>query len=383
MRYTYIKYGDVVDELRKTGAEPSTIPSGGPGTFTASFLHMVGKNPALLISWGMSSGKDELLKIGSIEAQTYKRPRGILKIFASIKMIGRLIKFRPEVVICVHDGPGLWATYLACLLLRTPFVHSRQRAIKVEGDSWRRRASAVIDCFVIRRAAWVVCHGPFTRDQLVKAGVLESRIIEFDIHFDDIMEEAKKASVKTAEDKGSSRSKILFIGRMEESKGVFELLDACIPVLKSHADIDLVYVGQGDAVQPLQERVKNEDLASQVSFTGRIPHDQIGVHLKTAAFLVTPTRRGLEGWPMAALEGQAMGVPVIAPDAGPFPFMIKDGVNGLLFTSDSVTDLHRKIVQMLDAPLLRDKLSRGAIETSERRAQTAISFGEALKLACE
>jgi glycosyltransferase involved in cell wall biosynthesis len=81
---------------------------------------------------------------------------------------------------------------------------------------------------------------------------------------------------------------------------------------------------------------------------------------------------------MAALEGLAVGVPVIAPQAGPFPFMITRGVNGLLFEVNSVTDLRRTLEQILDDTLLRASLARGALEYENRRAASCITFGDAL-----
>lgn len=383
MRYAYIKYGDVVNEVRNAGPDPDSVPKGGPGTFTASFLQVVGENPALLISWGRPDKRSEKYEVGSIKAYTYRRPHRLLKTAAAIKIFVRLLAFRPDLTLCVHDGPGLWATFLACNILGVPFFHSRQRAIRVGGDSWRRRATAVIDSFVLRRAAGVVCHGPFARSQLVEIGVSNSRIIEFDIHFDDIFDAMRESSNAEASEQlyKPRYKKVVFLGRIEESKGVFELLDACVPIFETRQEVELVYVGDGGGLLPLKARVEREGLSARVKFTGRIPHEQIGSQLGNATVLVTPTRRGLEGWPMAALEGLALGVPVIAPSAGPFPFMIEDGVNGLLFLSDSVSDMREKISRLLDDPEFRHKLSRGALEISRQRATQAISFGEALKQA--
>jgi glycosyltransferase involved in cell wall biosynthesis len=383
MKFAYIKYGDVVEELKKIGPAPATAPKSGPLTFIGGFLRMVSINPALLISWDIRSHRNKRVKIGRIEAFAYRRPKGMLKIVAALNIFAKLIAFRPRMVLCVHDGPGLWAALAACHLTGATLLHSRQRAIKAMGDSWRRRLSAKIDSFVIRQAAGVICHGPFTRHQLIEIGVPESRIVEFDVRLDGFMNAAHRISGIAGKREKSEPERIFFLGRVEPSKGVFELLEACIPLLKASSNLYLTFVGQGAALPVLQNIVKKEGLISRIAFTGAIPHDQMAAQLGLATALVTPTRRGLEGWPMAALEGMAMGVPVIAPAAGPFLFMIKDGRNGLLYKPDSVTELRKKIKKLLDDPVLRQKLAFGAIETSAKRTQNIKDFGEALRLACE
>jgi glycosyltransferase involved in cell wall biosynthesis len=381
MKYAYIKYGDVVDELEKVGPSPTKVPLSGPLTFISGFLRMVGDNPALLISWTRNDWNSRS-EVGHIQAYAYKRPKSLLKFATAFRMFGQLIRFRPDIVLCVHDGPGLWAAFLVCRLLGTALLHSRQRAIKVAGDSWRRRASAKIDGFVIRHAKGVICHGPFTRHQLIEIGVSASRIIEFDVRFDEFISSQTSASGVSGAQPDTDRRKILFLGRMEASKGIFELLEASIPLLKARSDVDLCFVGQGAALQHLQQRVSNEGMDSRIFFTGPLPHNQVSAQLRSATLLAAPTRRGLEGWPMAALEGLAMGVPVVAPDAGPFPFMIEDGFNGLLYTDGQIADLRKKIESILDDPGLRDKLAIGAEKTAAARAETVKDFGTALDRAC-
>lgn len=382
MRYAYIKYGDVVEELKKIGPAPDTIPVGGPATYIANFLYLIGRNPALLISWDLSGDRKRRAQVGAIKAYTYRRPRALLKLAAAADIFVRLIAFQPDVVLCVHDGPGLWAAFLACRLLRAPLLHSRQRAVWVEGDSWHKRVMAMIDGLAIRRAARVICHGPFARHQLIEMGVSESKIIEFSAHFDDLIAALRDTEAVKSEPQVSGGRKILFLGRVEESKGVLELFEACIPILSCRRDVDLIYVGNGGALPVLQQRAVKAGLPSRVAFAGMIPHDEVGKQLKTATVLVAPTRRGLEGWPKAVREGLAMGVPVIAPAAGPFPFIVEDGVNGLLYAADSVFDLQKKIERILDEPDLRQVLSRGAIDRSRRAALSARSFADALRMAC-
>lgn len=382
MRYAYIKYGNAVEELRQIGPQPGTVPKSGPMTFLANFLKVVGNNPAMVISWDNSISHFEKKNYKNIEANTYRRPVGFMKIFFGIQIFFKLIRFRPDIVLCVHDGPGLWASYLACRALCKKLIHSRQRAINVPGDKWHRRVTGFIDGFVIRKSEGVICHGPFTMHQLKVKGVSENKIIEFDVNFDRFLEIQSKHIRNKNVSNTNNKFELIFLGRVESSKGVFELLQACMPIFKSKNDVFLTFIGEGSALGSLREHVNNKKMGSRIFFTGKIPHNEVSFKLNKGYLLVTPTRRGLEGWPMAALEGLAMGIPVVAPNAGPFPFMIQDGVNGLLFKPDSVVDMRRKIEMLINNPPLRDRLSLCAKEAILKRKNLKIpDFGSALQLA--
>jgi glycosyltransferase involved in cell wall biosynthesis len=67
---------------------------------------------------------------------------------------------------------------------------------------------------------------------------------------------------------------------------------------------------------------------------------------------------------MSAMEALAMEVPVIAPDYGPFPYLIENGVNGLLFKVDDVNDLRKKLKVICEDGLL-SKLKLGAKEKNK------------------
>jgi len=376
MKYAYIKYGNVVEELKQIGTKPKCVPKNGPLTFLSNFLKIIDGAPAIILSWDKAGEFNQKSKNGAIEAFSYKKPRGLNKFIGGLKIFLDLIRFKPNVILCVHDGPGLWMAFLVSKILRIPIIHSRQRAINAVGDRLHRRIIATIDAQVIKNANGVICHGPFTRQQLLDVGVNKDRIIEFDVKFDIHHEDKAKDIINHL------KKEIVFLGRIEASKGVFELLEASLPLLNAYDDICLTFIGHGTAVQKLQERAEKEEKSSKINFTGAIPHEQVIKRLRQAYILVTPTRRGLEGWPMAALEGIAAGVPVVGPNTGPFPFMIEDGINGFLFKHDSIIDLRAKIQKIIDNEAVRKMLSEGcAIMFQKRKNEGVKDFGEALDLA--
>ena len=115
---------------------------------------------------------------------------------------------------------------------------------------------------------------------------------------------------------------------------------------------------------------------------GRIPHGELVGLLKKAKVLVTPTQGHFpEGRCMSAMEGLVMGVPVIAPDFGPFPYLVHHEVNGLLYETNSVEALKRRIQQIVEDDRLYEELRAGAQLTAKQLIRPSLTFGEAIDCA--
>ena len=144
---------------------------------------------------------------------------------------------------------------------------------------------------------------------------------------------------------------VLAVGRYTHQKG-FDLL------LKAWRMIDtkgwsLRIAGSGE---PL------EDIPSNV-ITG--PAADIVEEYRNAAFLVMSSR--YEGLPMALLEAQAAGLPVVSfvCKCGPRD-VITDGVDGILVPEGDVERLAKEMKRLMDDIELRRKMGAAAFRHSER-----------------
>jgi colanic acid/amylovoran biosynthesis glycosyltransferase len=105
--------------------------------------------------------------------------------------------------------------------------------------------------------------------------------------------------------------KILFVGRVVRSKGVYELLDAAASL---DFDWELVYVGDPTEESLLTEKAEAKGIADRVHFTDLVSPEEIPSFLAGADVLVNPSYT--EGLPTTVLEAALLGVPVIATDVG-------------------------------------------------------------------
>ncbi len=385
LRIAYVKNGDAVDQVKRLVSLTDKPPTNGPDAFIADFLRHYSATSLLIMSRGNVNG---VFNKGHIQARVFSKSGGtiskrFLLAWASAKILFHMIRFRPNRILCGSTGGVLWASYLASKLFSVPLVHSRHNQVSVDGANWIRRLRAKVDYWVIRRANAVICHGPFLRDQIIEIGVPTQKVFEFDVHFDLSLYE-KNHQVGTTEALSKSDKVLLYVGRIESNKGVIDLLNACRSYLQQYPSLKLVYVGRGAALERLRIEVEKTSLQDKVILLGHMEHDQLLGIIQASMALISPTRRQFpEGRCMAAMEGLVMGVPVVAPDFGPFPYLVSHEQNGLLFHTDSINDLKNNIGRLLSDKKLYEKLKRGAQESGRQMAESPQSFGNAVEQAFE
>jgi len=117
----------------------------------------------------------------------------------------------------------------------------------------------------------------------------------------------------------------LFVGRLEPQKGVDVLLTAAAEAACAASPLTLWIVGDGSERAALEERARTlASPALAVRFLGAV-HDPSPYYAAADAFAL-PSR--WEGLPLALLEAQAAGLPVVATDAGGITEALVDGVAG-------------------------------------------------------
>lgn len=138
----------------------------------------------------------------------------------------------------------------------------------------------------------------------------------------------------------------LYLGRLAPEKGLDLLAEAWRKVARG---TPLLIAGDGP------ERTRVEDWAGAtpgVEYLGRRTPAECARLLEGARALVVPSR-WYETFALVVVEAFAAGVPPIGPAHGPFPELIRDGRNGLLFDPGSAAGLGAAI----DRLALDEKLS--------------------------
>ncbi len=155
---------------------------------------------------------------------------------------------------------------------------------------------------------------------------------------------------------------VLFIGRLVKSKGLAYLLKAFQEVSVTIPSV-LIIVGDGPERKHLEDDVKRRQLENRVVFVGK--RAEVRDFLLAADLFVLPSL--YEGFPLSLLEAMASGKPVLATKVGAIPFIIQDGVNGILAEPGNAEQLSKGIKLLLEQPDLRARMGHNAFETVKRR----------------
>ncbi|MEO0793780.1 MAG: glycosyltransferase family 4 protein [Verrucomicrobiota bacterium] len=116
--------------------------------------------------------------------------------------------------------------------------------------------------------------------------------------------------------------KIAFVGRLVPYKGAVTLLEAAIPLLKTHR-VHLDIIGDGSEMGRLKDLVAVHHLEESVNLLGWIPHEQLHERLRQSDVFAFPSVREFGGG--VVLEAMALGLaPVVADYAGPTELLPED-----------------------------------------------------------
>lgn len=134
--------------------------------------------------------------------------------------------------------------------------------------------------------------------------------------------------------------RVLFLGRIRDKKGVFDLIDAMAVVRRSVPNAELVLAGDGD-VALARQRADALGLGDAVRLPGWLEGEAKFEAIRRSDVMALPSY--FEGFPIGVLEAMAMGSLVVATRVGGIPDLIRDGENGLLLEAGDVAALARQL----------------------------------------
>jgi len=156
-----------------------------------------------------------------------------------------------------------------------------------------------------------------------------------------------------------SQKLLVFIGRLEQRKGIDLLLHAANRILVAEPEAQLLIAGRdSDGWSDRARNLIQADLLHRVHFMGEVAESTRDKLLARAYALLFPSR--YESFGLVPLEAFVHGVPVIASRAGAIPEVVLHGQCGLLFDSDDSACLADAVIALLEDPSLRKRLSAGA-----------------------
>ncbi|CCZ58222.1 glycosyltransferase [Hungatella hathewayi] len=127
--------------------------------------------------------------------------------------------------------------------------------------------------------------------------------------------------------------------------------------------VHLTMIGNGEKEACLKYMAESYGISDTITFLDFMPPEKVRHYMeKSNVFLFTSDFK--EGWGAVLNEAMNSGCAVVASHAiGAVPFLIKPGVNGLVFKSNDDNDLYKAAVSIISDRKRQEELGKSAYET--------------------
>ncbi|MDP6272865.1 MAG: glycosyltransferase family 4 protein [Dehalococcoidia bacterium] len=150
------------------------------------------------------------------------------------------------------------------------------------------------------------------------------------------------------------RINLLFVGRMEQRKGLRYLLSAYADLKWDFPELRLTVVGPGEPDADSQ-RVMGERNLNDVVFAGRVSDEMLPAYYQSADIFCSPAT-GSESFGIVLLEAMAAGVSIVASDIAGYRDVIDHGADGLLAQPNDPTALAGALRTLIEDPARRAQM---------------------------
>ena len=141
---------------------------------------------------------------------------------------------------------------------------------------------------------------------------------------------------------------VLYVGRIERAKGVYDLLHAWGKVLAHCAKARLTMVGEDRTHGLFSQQARSLGFSESISLKGPLPGPQVAGVMRASRVFCLPSHN--EGTPVSVMEALSCGLPIVATRVGGIPDVVAHGTAGLLVEKGDLQGLADALVSLLCDP---------------------------------
>jgi glycosyltransferase involved in cell wall biosynthesis len=272
----------------------------------------------------------------------------------------RIIKEQKPHVIHCHGTKDNIITKIIGLLLRIPVVpiyHCNHRVYDSEGKrgNLRRRIYELIYLDTLERVTSFfsrknIAVSYSVKDNIKKFGVSDMKIevIYSGVCIDD------SASRREKQNREKGRIKILSISRIEENKGILDIISAAKILKEDGRNFEINFVGDGPLVSECGQLVNEYGLNDEIKFLGYLKSTK-EIYLKSDIFVSASHNEGLG---LNIIEAMICGLPVVVTGVGGVPEIVDHKVNGFVVDHGDPEQLGEALLLMMKNSKLRREYGR-------------------------
>ena len=157
----------------------------------------------------------------------------------------------------------------------------------------------------------------------------------------------------------------LYAGYLTKRKGIYELVEAIYRVQKKCPNILLVMCGAGPEETALKRLIREKGMEHKVLMAGEIEPERMNKWMQASDLFVLASHT--EGMPNVVTEAMGCGLPVVATAVGGLPGAVGDCHGAILVTPESIDELEKAIVKVINDNQLQERMRIAARNRAEEQ----------------
>lgn len=290
----------------------------------------------------------------------YEIPERSNKLVRLHQIIRILRPFKPALIHGWHAFPGVYAGLSAKWLGAKSIAGIRSSYLPLKGaletKIIRRFCDAVVANSQTAASEYQVAQRPKRQKLFVVQNAVENNFLDRELARKELVDQYSLPPDPVW---------FVSIGRMDPLKRFDTLVQVCAGLKLAGYDFHLVLIGDGPEKGNLEKLVKENQLNSQVTFTGEVP----SISLWLPAFDVFCFPSVAEGSPNVIMEAALAGLAIVAWD---LPFnreILPDPILALLIEPGNQKALREALIQLINSETIRQRMG------SEAQKHVQTSFG--------
>ena len=156
-------------------------------------------------------------------------------------------------------------------------------------------------------------------------------------------------------DKSKINIEVLFVGRLENRKGIDILITAIPKIIRKNSSISFNIIGS-DPMNLKESYKSNQLFKNHVQFLGKVSSSELENRYKKCDIFVAPSR--YESFGIVFVEAMKFSKPVIGTNVGGIPDIVLNNKNGYLIEPESVEALVNAVIKLAGSFELRKEMGR-------------------------
>lgn len=159
---------------------------------------------------------------------------------------------------------------------------------------------------------------------------------------------------------------VTFVGRLGSEKNLEMLIDMMEEVVAARPNTRLLFVGDFEYKESLEEIASESLVADRITFTGALPRETLGTIYGTSSVFVFPSQTDTQAWVLH--ESTHAGLPVVMIDPN-LSEVVKDGVNGYI-VEDDIHTFATAVIDLLNDPKKREAFGAESKKLAAKYTET-------------